>query len=373
MFHDSLAIRFYPPETTSYQVTDLTMYEISPNNQGFFLIQNQSYIPYAIIKNSGNLTISSYQAFCRIRRLPQGQIVYNDTVQMGTINPGEFDTVYFEGWTPSIASKYEIIEWVKATGDQVPINDTLHADVPVVQRGNYVILDFINDTTQASFTHWMGAGGGWGVKFVPPDTCEVIEVRVLLAAIGQPGMAHIYLYDDDGPGGLPGTILYQTSYYVGNPNPAWYTLNTQNYLYTEGALWVGYIQGAAEGPDFAVDVAAPYSRNTYEYTGAWAPYRDAFTDGCMRMVVNLQVSNEEKAYKNIIDKPKMYNNMDGKVVLYLPNSKPKKIRIFDPSGRICLPKIKLEEEKIILNFDKSKKGIYFIKTDTGKFKIIYVK
>ncbi|MEO0267138.1 MAG: T9SS type A sorting domain-containing protein [candidate division WOR-3 bacterium] len=374
MFHEGLAIRFYPPETTTYQVTDLTMYEISPNNQGFFLIQNEGYIPYAIIKNSGNLPVSAYQAFCRIRRLPQGTIVYNDTVQMGSINPGEFDTVYFDGWTPSIAGKYEIIEWVKTAGDQVPINDTLHADVPVVQRSNYVILDFINDTTQANFTHWMGSGGGWGMRFVPPDTCEVIEVRVMLAAMSQAGMAYIYLYDDDGPGGLPGTILYQTSYYVSSSTPMWYTLNTQNYLYKEGALWVGYIQGGVEGPDFAVDVAAPYSRNTYEYTGAWAPYRDPFTDGCIRMVVNLMISAEEKAHEKNMDKPRIYNNMDGKIVLYLPKAKSKKIKIFDATGRVEVPeKIKWEGEKAILNLDKSKKGIYFIKTESGKFKIVYVK
>ncbi len=376
MFHDSLAIKFVPPETTTYQVTDLTLYEISPNNQGFFLIQNEGYTPYAVVKNSGNLVVNSYDTYCRIRNASTGQIIYNDTVSMGTINPGELDTIYFNQWISPSASKYEIIEWVKATGDQVPLNDTLHADVPVVARGNNVVLDFLNDTTTVALTHWFGSGSGWGVKFVPPDTCEVVEVRVMLAvgSGSQPGNADIYLYDDDGPGGLPGTVLYQTTYYVSSSTPAWYTLNTQNHLYTDGALWVGYIQGNNEGPDFAMDQAPPYSNNTYEYTGAWAPYRDPFNDGCIRMIVNLQTSVEERIKYLTMDSPSIYSGMDGKFILYLPNMKSRKIGIFDPTGREILPdKIKWEGKKVFVDIGKNKKGVYFIKTDSGEFKAVYIK
>lgn len=372
MFHESLAIKFVPPETTNYQVTDMTMYEISPENQGFFLIVNEGYIPYAVVKNSGNQVVNSYNVFCRIRNVRTGQVLYNDTVFMGIINPGELDTVYFEQWIPPSPDKYEIIEWVKTIGDQVPINDTLHADVPVVIRGNNVALDFLNDTTTVGLTHWFGAGGGWGVKFVPPDTCEVVQVKVMLAAGSQPGNATISLYDDDGPGGLPGTVLYQTTYYVSNSTPAWFTLNTQNYLYTGGALWVGYIQGNTEGPDFCMDQDPPYSRTTYEYTGAWAPYRDPFNDGCIRMIVNLQTDVKEKARKIKVENARIVSNFGERIVLLFPGIKTRKIRIFDPAGREILPKsIKWKGDRVFVEIPR--KGLYFIKTERGEFKVIYIK
>ena len=100
MYEDSLAILFVPPESTTYEVVDISMIEAgSEGNRGFFLVPSHPYAPWAHVKNTGNQGITEYSVTCQIREF-LGGVVYSDTIVGGSLEPAEEDTVTFGEWTP---------------------------------------------------------------------------------------------------------------------------------------------------------------------------------------------------------------------------------------------------------------------------------
>lgn len=289
MYHDSLAIRFYPPDSTSYQVTDLTMLDAcSEGNFGFFLLPQTPFVPWARVKNTGNQDVPSYTVNLRIRS-ETGAIVYSETQSGGPIPPQQIDQIDFPTWT-AVDGAYTIEAWVTASGDVVHFNDSARVELRVT--GGHTYLHYLNDTTTAGLTHWFGAGGGFGAKFTPPyypTTIDTVFIGLAVGTNSTPGNAGLFLFDDDGPGGMPGTILASDTVFVSQTTLTWFTLIPSSPItITSGSFYVGYIQLADEGPDFAVDQAPPFSRNMMEYTGAWAYYRDReFADPWIRVAVNL--------------------------------------------------------------------------------------
>jgi len=288
MYHDSLAILFMPPESTTYQVTDIAVVEaMNTANQGLFIVQNQEFTPYVLVKNSGTQEISSYTATLMITYFgADTPLVYTDTVSGGPIASGMIDTLDFQAWTPSDEGAYLVEALVNTENDAIPSNNYISVDLRVV--GGHATLHFLNDTFTVYLNHWLGAGGGFGQKFTPPAyPCQIETVYVMLGVSSQstPDSGFLYLYDDDGEGGLPGTVLASASYYV--DSLMWYTIIPESPVVIEdGSFYVGFFQGGDDGPDFVLDMAPPISRLLYEYTGAWAPSRDKESaDGVIKVVV----------------------------------------------------------------------------------------
>jgi hypothetical protein len=341
MYEDSMAILFIPPESTTYEVTDISMIEAgSQANLGFFLVPQNEYEPWARVKNTGNQEIADYTVTCEIHEFLMGAI-YTDSLTGGPLQPTEEDTVYFGGWTPEDAGWYDFRARVTAAGDPVQFNDSIRTDMRVVDHE--ATLWYMNDTLAVNLTYWFGSGSGWGARFTPPSYPTTIEtVQVMMAGSGTPADAELYLYDDDGAGGLPGTVLAADTHSVVSGDPLWYDLIPETPVeITEGTFYVGMIQGSAEGPSIALCIIPPFSRQILENTGAWATYRSAdFNDPGVRVKAYVEYGVEEEGGA-IVAPPRVWliqNPVEARLALDLELIERDRVtlNVYDASGRRVL-------------------------------------
>jgi hypothetical protein len=90
------------------------------------------------------------------------------------------------------------------------------------------------------------------------------------------------IFDDDGPNGTPGTELYSSLETI--PSTGWYTMDisSQNIEITEGAVYVSWQMTGENTTSCGTDNTLERgSRQSWEYTGVWAPYRSAETTDVM--------------------------------------------------------------------------------------------
>jgi hypothetical protein len=187
--------------------------------------------------------------------------------------------------------------------------------------------------------------------------------------------------DDDGPNGDPGTILYETVVLV--TAPIWYDIDvsSQNIQITSGGFYVGCISDQASDPYFGMDTLFPSGRQTWEFTGVWAPYRDKETDDVLiHAVVELGTGVEETELVTTDDiiNIKASPNPFSKVTAVTVAPSCKKMAIYDASGRLIR---NLEVKDRIAFWDgcnnvgkKMSQGIYFAISDSDQIiKLVFVK
>ncbi len=293
LYHDSLAILFYPPDTTFYQALDIGLVESGNElNRGFFLLVGEEYTPYMLVKNTGNTDIESYTAIFNIKKAI-GTYVYSDTITGGPLVPGEIDTVYFTSWAPDTAITYDITSWVTCDGDMMPFNDSVRLDMRAISGPSW--LTYMNDSTNITFSHWYGAGAGWGARFVPPAyPCVIESVGVIMGVAYGSADAVIMILDDNGENGMPGTILAQDTITVDDTANWYYLVPEDSVVIEDGAFYVGVIQLQDTVPYFGTDQTPPFSRQFLEYTGCWAFSRDKeVSDPCIKVKVTGPLGVEE--------------------------------------------------------------------------------
>ncbi|MBM3315432.1 hypothetical protein FJY71_06290, partial [candidate division WOR-3 bacterium] len=85
-------------------------------------------------------------------------------------------------------------------------------------------------------------GTGWGVRFTqfdPGDWLKVTEVQVNLCPppLDGPYREEVRIYEDDGPGNTPGTLLYAEEYDV-RVGQWWHYIEPDTALWVEGSFFV---------------------------------------------------------------------------------------------------------------------------------------
>jgi hypothetical protein len=126
-----------------------------------------------------------------------------------------------------------------------------------------------------------------GIYYLPPAyPVKVSEIKGWLAP-GTTGLPSLLeLYDDDGPNGEPGTQLASASI---NPSVAnWYTADVSgsDIIITDGGVYVVWMMTGDGSAGLGIDQTSIASRQTWEYTGVWASYRDAeISDAMLRVSV----------------------------------------------------------------------------------------
>ncbi len=276
------AVYFDYPESTTYVVHDMAAHATSNvTSEGFFLVAGDEYTPWAMAKNTGNQIESSYDAEFNIQQ-EGGGIVFNESVPMGTINPGEEQEItYGSTWMASSVGQYFMSFDVILTGDMNPNNDTRMAECRVMTLPGQMLYD---DGVFEQGWSWEGGTGGMGQRFVPPlYPVQIDEIWFYIAGAGgtQPFTAKIF--DDDGVGGMPGTELFSQD--VDAPVSGAYPVNTTaaNIIIEDGAFFVSWHMVGEGTPAIGLDQSPEQmgSRQAWEYTGVWAPFRQGETDDCM--------------------------------------------------------------------------------------------
>jgi hypothetical protein len=279
----SYAVKFYYPDVVTYQVHDLAAEAVSnPNSEGFFLEVGDEFTPWAVVKNVGNQPETSYQAQFIIQQIG-GAVQYNQTVSGGPIAPGEEQIItYAATWTPALTQQYATRLTVTLAGEMNPANNLKSAECRTLTLPGTLLFD---DGSPDAYLQWQGGGGGdagGATRFVPPSYPIRIDSVKFMA--GQPTEDVILgIQDDDGPGGIPGTMLYSDTVDVTTTN-TWYArgVSAQNIEITDGAFYVVWLMlTATSGLAEDQTPTQAFSRQAWEYTGVWSPYRAAETSDFM--------------------------------------------------------------------------------------------
>ncbi len=283
------SIKFYYPYPVTYAVDDIAVTRVQNNNSGGFFVQNGGTLQAnATVKNTGNQDETNFYVVAEVRQYPGNTLVFDDSIQIAALNPGQTEELTFsETWTLNNSGDYYLRVKSLLSGDLTPSNDQIDVELHVVDLpGELSLDDGINDNTWS----WAGGTGGMGIYYLPPTyPVKVTEIKGWL----EPGTnllpSLLELYDDDGPNGEPGTQLASTSI---NPATAnWYTFDVSGLDITinDGGVYVVWMMTGDGSAGLGIDNNSLASRQTWEYTGVWANYRDAeISDAMLRLSVEQQ-------------------------------------------------------------------------------------
>lgn len=331
---DSLAIYFYPPETTSYQVHDIAVVRIMNEYSGHFFLYNGDTVDcWALVKNMGNQTETGFNVYCQIRN-STNQVVYADTLTIASMDPGATDSLVFTpGWSTTTNGLYRL-KIKSMLGDMVANNDSIMLEFRVVTYP--VELQQDGGVAHTGYA-WNGVNSGYGMRFVPPAyPTKINTARFNVNSVTVVPVVTVQVIDDDGAGGIPGTVLYSTLQSVSSAG--WYDIDVsgQNIVISDGAFYIGCITNTASDPYFGMDTIPLASRQTWEYTGVWAPYRDNEShDVLIRAVVDFATGVEEYEMlpgENVTEICAHPNPFAAMTAITVPPFY-SKIDIYDASGR----------------------------------------
>jgi len=270
--HDNLAVKFIPPATTSYYFPDVSVWNaMNDVSGGYFAYLDSTKVLWANIKNSGTVTVTTCSVYCRVENASKS-VVYSDAVEIASMTAGQTELVAFDpAWTPTENGLYRTIIKARISNDSFRGNDSVVIETHVV---TYPIEMAYDDGENDSYINWTGTNGGAGMKFTPPRyPCIITGAKAnLQLRVASPVGCTIYVYDDDGPGGSPGTVLAKRGVDVTTSYAKWYRVFLTDTIY-DGSFFVGVIQNDS-GCAYSTDEDAPISGQAWENTGVWAPYRD---------------------------------------------------------------------------------------------------
>jgi hypothetical protein len=283
------AIKFYYPSIITYQVHDVGVTTVKNDNSGgFFLERNQDFQASATIQNTGNQNEGDFYVIAEVRSYPQNVLQFSDSVWIDTLVEGQILQVDFtETWAMPFAGDYILRVISDLPGDLVGSNDQLDVEFHVMDIPGEMYMD---DGVGEQNWSWIGGNGGMGIYYVPPSyPVKVTEIRASLGAGTLPVLLQII--DDDGPNGEPGTLL--TSVSVNATLANWYSvdISDSNVIINDGGVYAAWIMTGDGASGLDVDQTSIGSRQTWEYTGVWALFRNAETEDAL-----LRISIESSLY-----------------------------------------------------------------------------
>ncbi|TKJ41089.1 hypothetical protein CEE37_05325 [candidate division LCP-89 bacterium B3_LCP] len=293
-------VRFEYPDNVTYIVHDLaTIASANDQSGGFFTLNGESVQPWGKVKNAGNQAESSFQVRCLIES-ELGIPVYYEYVDAGPLNPGEeLEVTFTQSWTPTSDGQYFYTIMANLPGDMNPNNDDVVTEARVMTLPGDMMYD--DGSSEQGWT-WMGGDGGLGQYFIPPTypvTIDDIQFYITSGSATLPFEARIS--DDDGTYGAPGTGLFSQQVNAPTGNQ-WYSVDVsgQNIEITEGGFYVSWHMTGENSPGIGNDSSATQvgSRRSWEYTGVWAPFRNAETHDVM---IRTGISGEAAIYNMTID------------------------------------------------------------------------
>ena len=146
---------------------------------------------------------------------------------------------------------------------------------------------------------WGYAGGLFAVRFTPPQYPAALKVARFYFEPGEPDLDHeqfaVEVYDDDGAGGAPGTLLGGGTLVASSWGWVNVDLSSLNITITSGSFYIAYKQ-LTEYPNceaLGADYNSPDGRSWAGYGGEWHPieWYGYFLDWMIRCIVETAPSN----------------------------------------------------------------------------------
>jgi len=293
LIHPDLAVRFFPPESSSLHDVGVRN-AMNDRNGGLFAVNGRPLYLWAVVQNSGNQPEPDYQTYFKVLR-QSGQQVFFDSIWALASDPGETESLALSNaWWPSTNGTYVIKVYTKLSGDMVAVNDSANLELHVVSMP--ALLTYDNGVAASNY-YFFNAGNGWGNRFVPPVyPCSVQSARVYLGMRAATSNPFVAILDDNGPGGAPGDTLYMTTVTVSTLD--WVTVTPPSpVVVNDGAFYVGAWSAVDSEPTFGQDEVAPFSYQKWErIAGIWAPDPDA---GVREFMANATISGPVGIFESV--------------------------------------------------------------------------
>ena len=365
VIHTDLAVRFFPPESTTLQVHDVGVRNaMNDRSGGLFAINTRPFGFWAVAKNYGNQPEAEYQTYFKVQR-PNGSVVFSDSMWASASNPGDAESLALANtWRPSTNGTYVIKIYTKMSGDMLAANDTATVELHVVTMPALLTYD---SGTPTGTTYW-NAPGGFGNRFMPPVyPCSIQSARVYMGEVAAASTPTIGIYADNGPGGSPGDTLFDTT--VGVSTADWYTVTPPSPVVIDSghAFFVCALSDTSGEPAFGMDSVPPISKQSWENTGVWAPSRDAdLSDVCANATISGPVGIFESMEPTPAPVPARIdvnpNPFGGMTTIRLlnPTGIEKTIELYDATGS-AVRTLQLSRGRAALDGRRLADGIYFVR------------
>ena len=268
-------VRFYRPDETTFEAHDLAIIDVSnEGSKGIFIERDDIYFPAAWIENLGTQSESGTTVSCQIIDV-NNVVVFEETVITSILEPDDIQELTFgAGWFAADTGQYSVLVEHNLAGDMNTINDTLRAEIDVIELPGELSYEDRQNTVGIT---WSIPDGGFANYFDVPDdsSVEITAFRFFIQlnnALPYSFIARIY--DNDGPGNLPGTILFEQLIETPDDN-LWYVVTPETAVIDEdGKFYASYYPTGSNNVYLGRDAAVPHSRNGWECnSGEWTPYR----------------------------------------------------------------------------------------------------
>jgi hypothetical protein len=383
LYHDSLSIKFTPPDSTTLVVDDVgILHAMNDKNGGIFLLNAQSTAMWTKVKNFGNVTVGAFDVICVVRD-PSNVIVFADTFNNPGMSSGQVDSVVFSpNWIPVGNGQHRAMFSTTLGGDLNPNNNSITVETRVVTYPATLTYDDNLAEDGWSWAWTPGSEPGLGVYFQPPSyPVQIQEIDIYVFAVGTSGYI-ARIFDDDGPGGSPGTLLFEQLVAAPVAGPNTIDVMSDTIIINSGAFYVGWFQFDAGAASVGRDLSTPIARRSLENTGAWTDFRlKDSEDLMMRATVGFPVGVEEgPVEKEIPSRIALHQNLPnpfhGRTMIHfsLPEEGMTSLEIFDITGRHVRTLIEADKEpgnyRVEWNGRNSRgkevsNGVYFYKLTSG--------
>ena len=358
--HPDLAVRFFPPDSSSLQIHDVGVRNaMNDRSGGVFAVKDRPLSFWAAVKNYGNQPEAEYKTYFKVQRT-NGAVLFSDSTTATASNPGETESLALAStWRPATNGVYVIKVLTKMTGDMLAANDTATLELRVLTLPGRLTYD---GGTPNNGVSW-GAGGGLGNRFVPPVyPCSISAIRQYVTPASGTRDVLLAIYDDDGPGEGPGTVLFGDTIAVTAAD--WYeVILPAPVVITDGAFFVG---ATGDSIELGVDGTLPVSYQEWENVGnVWSPGRFAtMHDACANATISGPVGVFESVQPTPAPAPARIdvnpNPFGGMTTIRLlnPTGLEKAINVYDATGSIVRT-LELNRARATLDGRHLADGVYF--------------
>jgi len=273
MWHDGLALRFYPIPDPDFVVHDFGVLDGFHDGSGAdFIHDDSSYTIRVLVKNFGNQFESALRTSCIIRR--GTTVVYHDTLDLAAMDPGEMLWVeYPDRFTVDSVITYKVAFATLMLGDQNSNNNSLTFELDGYRLPQE--LRYCDDIGEASRS-WTGDFSGFGLEFQVPETLRVTRASInVVASVNGP--AYVWFLPDDGTG-MPDQDNILAADTADITTSGWvdfdFSWATNLYFAPNAKFWLVAVHAFMNTFAFSMDQTVPLSYRGWEYTGGLAPDRD---------------------------------------------------------------------------------------------------
>jgi len=276
------SIKYIYPSNPSLLVTDAGVnWNDNEGNDGIFIAYpNTGHTLQTNVQNKGNQPLTSFQVNAEVTDLNANLVVSSSISTNGTLSPPNDTLIIFPNvFIPNSSGTHMFETFVSnISGDITVSNDLISHEIVVIDTSQNVMnLSYADQTPDGAGLSWSGGTGGIGVYFEPPlYPAEFISVDLLFTSNIWSSPCYIKIYDDDGTGGTPGTLLDSLWLSGGQIQVGSITNLVLNspIVINDGGFYILWLMN---GPDLqlATDATPPFSYQTYEVLGGiWSDYRN---------------------------------------------------------------------------------------------------